>query len=180
MNLGVNGVGDGALDHKPAKGMADQNRVLPFILVKVARCLGKSCNGIEAIVVAGEPFGGCLAIVKRELAHNRRLGNFAAPSEIDPDYVKTAVRDHWRFAQVLQPFGKFPDVIRPGAIMPAVNIGDHERPGRLFDQIDCIIDLARVLIRTLFTKLDERERVALVRIGDRLLGIVASVAVERT
>ena len=63
-------------------------------------------------------------------------------------------------------------------MMPAVDVGDDERPRRALDQIDGILQLSRVLIRSLLAKLDERNLVTVFGI-DRILRISGGIRSQR-
>jgi len=91
--------------------------------------------------------------------------------------MKAAAHNHRGPAKVSQPTGESGDVIRPSAIVPAVNVGNHERLRCLLDQLDRVFKLARVLIRALFAKLDECQRVTIV-VSDRILEIADRVTVN--
>jgi hypothetical protein len=63
--------------------------------------------------------------------------------------------------------------------MPAVHIGNHERPRSALNQVDGILYLAAVLIRTLLTELDESQLAALFR-HNRFCRVLGGILVERS
>lgn len=65
--------------------------------------------------------------------------NFAAPSEIDADRMKARVLNEFRFGNLREPARKLLHVGRSRAMMPAVNVSDHERARHPLDQVHRIL-----------------------------------------
>ena len=63
-------------------------------------------------------------------------------------------------------------------MVPAVDVGDDERPRRALDQVDGVLQLSRVLIRPLFTEFDEGEIITAFR-HDRFGRLGAGVLINR-
>ncbi len=65
-----------------------------------------------------------------------------------------------------------------GIVLPAVDVSDDKRLLRLADQGERVLELSRVLIRTLLAKFDERDFVTVLR-DDRILRIRRGVRPRR-
>jgi hypothetical protein len=63
-------------------------------------------------------------------------------------------------------------------VVPTVDVSDHQRSRRPLDELDRILELGGILIRTLLPELDEREVVTALR-DNRILRMRGRVLIDR-